>query len=153
MSAEKAISDLKLTLPAAQPSGGLYEDAVFSGSWLYLSGRGPRRPDGSRPSGKVGRDISASEARAHARITGLNLLGVLKRELGTLDRVSRIVKLLGMVNAADGFEDHSQVIDGCSELMIEVFGDRGRHARSAVGVASLPGSMTVEIEMIVEILP
>ena len=124
-----------------------------SGSRLYLSGKGPRRPDGSRPSGKVGAGVTVEDAREHARIAGLNLLAVLKTELGSLDRVKQVVKLFGMVNAAPDFERHPDVIDACSQLLIDVFGHRGQHARSAIGVGSLPGNMTVEIEMIVELMP
>jgi len=148
---ERELARLGLTLPDPPPRAGLYEHAVYSAGHLYLSGKGPRRPDGTRPAGKVGADVSLAEAREHARITGLNLLATLKQELGAFDRVARIVKLLGLVNATPGFARHAEVIDGCSQLFIDVFGARGRHARSAFGVSSLPGNMTVEIEMIVEI--
>ena len=153
MSTEGRLVELEVVLPEPPPVSGRYEDAMLAGSCLYLSGKGPRRRDGSRPSGKVGADVTVEEAREHARLTGLNLLAVLKRELGSLDRVKRVVKLFGMVNAAADFVHHPQVIDGCSELMIKVFGEKGRHARSAAGMSSLPGNMTVEIEMIVEITP
>ena len=148
---ELELERLGLVLPDPPPLAGLYEHAVRSANRLYLSGKGPRRQDGTRPAGKVGLDFSAAEAHEHARVTGLNLLGVIKRELGSLNRVARIVKVFGMVNAAPEFEAHAQVIDGCSQLLVDVFGDRGRHARSAIGVSSLPGNMTVEIEMIVEV--
>ena len=151
MSAERRLVELGIVLPPPPPRGGLYVDAVRDGNRLYLSGKGPRQPDGSRPAGKVGRDVTTDEARLHARVTGLNLLAALKAELGSLDRVARIVKLFGMVNAVPEFGEHPRVIDGCSELLLEVFGERGQHARSAVGMGSLPGNMTVEIEMIVAI--
>ena len=153
ITAEQRLRDLNLTLPDLAPAQGLYQDAVRDGDLVYLSGKGPRRPDGTRRSGKVGGDVGLDEAVEDARIAGLNLLAALKRELGTLDRVERIVKVLGMVNAAPGFGDHPRVIDGCSQLMIDVFGEKGRHARSAVGMGSLPGNMTVEIEMIVRVAP
>lgn len=153
MNADRRLEELGIVLPPPPPRGGLYVDAVRDGDRLYLSGKGPRQTDGSRPAGKVGRDYTADEARDHARVTGLNLLAALKAELGSLDRVERIVKLFGMVNAVAEFGEHPKVIDGCSELLVDVFGDRGQHARSAVGVGSLPGNMTVEIEMIVSIRP
>lgn len=153
LTAEQRIKALGLVLPPASPPGGLYEDAVRDGDLLYLSGKGPRRADGSRRSGKVGADVSLAEAQEDARLAGLNLLAVIRRELGALDRVERVVKLLGMVNAVPEFADHPKVIDGCSQLMIDIFGERGRHARSAIGVGSLPGNMTVEIEAIIRIVP
>lgn len=152
MSAEKRLRDLGLTLPAVPPRGGLYEDAVRSGPWLFLSGKGPRHPDGTRASGKVGTQVSLEQAREHARLAGMNLLAVLRQELGSLDRVRRVVKLLGMVNSSPEFLRHPEVIDGCSALLIEVFGPQvGGHARSAFGVAALPNDMTVEVELIVEV--
>jgi len=153
MSAEEQLRTLKISLPRLAKPGALYEDVVRDGDLLYLSGKGPRRADGTRPSGKVGAEVTLEEAVEDAHQTGLNLLAALRHELGSLDRVMRIVKLFGMVNAAPGFEDHPRVIDGCSQLMIDVFGNRGRHARSAVGMGSLPGNMTVEIEMIARVAP
>lgn len=124
---------------------------VQEGSLLFLSGQGPREADGTLHTGKVGIDVGAGEAYAHARLTGVNLLSVMQGVLGDLGRVKRIVKLLGMVNAAPDFGDHPNVINGCSDLFIEIFGERGHHARSAVGVGSLPGNITVEIEAIIAI--
>jgi enamine deaminase RidA (YjgF/YER057c/UK114 family) len=117
----------------------------------YLSGHGPLRSDGTWVVGKVGADIDVSAARDAARLTGLGLLATLQSALGSLDGVVKVIKLLGLVNCTPDFADHSAVIDGCSELLIDVFGDRGRHARSAIGVASLPMRIPVEIEMIVEV--
>lgn len=153
MSAEQKLRELNLVLPDGAPAQGLYEEAVRDGDLVYLSGKGPRRADGTRRTGKVGGDVDLDEAVEDARIVGLNLLAALRREIGTLDRVERIVKVFGMVNATPGFTDHPKVIDGCSRLMIDVFGDKGRHARSAVGMGSLPSNMTVEIEMIVRVAP
>jgi enamine deaminase RidA (YjgF/YER057c/UK114 family) len=153
ISAEQRLRELNLTLPDPAPAQGLYEDALRDGDLVYLSGKGPRRADGTRRSGKVGADVSLEEAIEDARIAGLNLLAALRREIGSLDRVERVVKVLGMVNGAPGFSDHPKVIDGCSRLMIDVFGEKGRHARSAVGMGGLPGNMTVEIEMIVRVAP
>jgi enamine deaminase RidA (YjgF/YER057c/UK114 family) len=118
---------------------------------LYLSGQGPRELDGHLHSGKVGGDVGVDRAYQHARLTGINLLAVMHGALGDLSRVKRVVKLLGMVNAVPHFEDHPSVINGCSDLFIEVFGEAGQHARSAVGFGSLPGNITVEIEAIISL--
>jgi enamine deaminase RidA (YjgF/YER057c/UK114 family) len=124
---------------------------VLEGNLLYLSGQGPSEADGSLHTGKVGAEISAEAAYAHARLTGINLIAVMHEALGDLSRVRRVIKLFGMVNAAPDFADHPSVINGCSDLLIEVFGDKGIHARSAVGHGSLPGRITVEIEAIVAV--
>jgi enamine deaminase RidA (YjgF/YER057c/UK114 family) len=118
---------------------------------VYLSGAGPARPDGTYVTGKVGASVDIDEARHAARLTGLQLLASLRAELVSLDGVVRVVKLLGMVNCASGFNNTPRVIDGCSELLIEVFGEAGRSARSAVGMAELPFDICVEIEAIVEV--
>ena len=118
---------------------------------MFLSGAGPIRPDGTFVTGKVGRDVDLDAAKEAARLTGLQLLAVLRAELGSLDRVARVVKTLGMVNCAPGFNRTPAVIDGCSELLIEVFGEAGRGARSAVGMAELPFDIAVEIELVVEV--
>lgn len=130
---------------------GNYVAAVRSGKLLFLSGKGPKHPDGSTIVGKVGVDFSVEEAYQHARNVGLAHLTTLQTELGSLDKVRRIVKLLGMVNAAPDFMRHPEVINGCSDLLVQVFGDKGRHARSAVGMGSLPNGMSVEIEAIIEV--
>jgi enamine deaminase RidA (YjgF/YER057c/UK114 family) len=137
--------------PVSSPVAN-YVNAVQTGKLLYLAGKGPR-PDanGKRPIGKVGRDFSAEQAYQHARTVGMDLLAVMRAELGSLDRVKRIVKVLGMVNAVPEFTEHPKVINGCSDLFVEVFGDAGKHARSAVGMGSLPMGIPVEIEVIVEI--
>src|SRR6185437_12180913 len=116
-----------------------------------LSGKGPHNSDGSTPTGKVGRDVTTTEAYQHARSVGLTLIAVLKETLGDLDKVRQVVKVLGMVNSAPDFGEQPKVINGCSDLFVEVFGERGRHARSAVGMSSLPGGIPVEIEVIVAI--
>ena len=140
---------LELMRPAVPVAN--YVPFVLSGPFLYLSGQGPRQPDGSLHTGKVGAQVSVEEAYIHARTTGLNLLSVAHMALGDLGRVRRVVKLLGMVNAVPDFTDHPQVINGASDLFVSVFGDAGRHARSAVGMGSLPGNITVEIEAILEV--
>lgn len=150
-SVDQRLVELRLELPEPSPPAGSYIGAVRTGSLVYLSGAGPRRADGSVVTGKVGGDVDLNSAVEAARLTGLQLLAVLKRELGSLDRVRRVVKTLGMVNCAPGFNRTPQVIDGCSNLLIEVFGEAGRGARSAVGMAELPHDIAVEIELIVEV--
>jgi enamine deaminase RidA (YjgF/YER057c/UK114 family) len=153
MSAERKLKQLGIELPEAPSPVANYVNAVRSGKLLFLSGKGPSALDGLRPEGKLGREFNLEQGYKFARSTGLALLAVMRAELGSLDRVARVVKLLGMVNAAPEFTDQPKVINGCSDLMVEVFGARGRHARSAVGVGSLPGGIPVEIEAIVEVGP
>ena len=147
MSAEKKLKQLGIALPAVTPPVANYVNAVRAGNLLFLAGKGPA----GSIAGIVGKDITVEEAYGHARTTGLNLMAVMRDELGSLDRVKRIVKVLGMVNAVPGFTDQPKVINGCSDLFVEVFGERGKHARSAVGMGSLPNNIPVEIEVIVEI--
>ena len=152
MTAEARIKELGLSLPEPPKPGGNYIPGVRVGNLLYLSGHGPSRVDGAPAArGKVGRDLSVEEAYKVARDVGINLLGTARSLLGSLDKVKRVVKVLGMVNSADGFGDQPKVINGFSDLMVEVFGESGRHARSAVGMAELPSSIPVEIEMILEV--
>jgi enamine deaminase RidA (YjgF/YER057c/UK114 family) len=153
MSAEKKLRELGITLPQVSSPSANYVNAVRTGNLLYLAGKGPLAVDGKRPSGKLGRDFTIEQGYQHARTTGLDLIAVMKAELGSLDRVKRIVKVLGMVNCVPEFTDPPKVINGASDLFVEVFGDKGRHARSAVGMNSLPMGIPVEIEMIVEVCP
>ena len=146
MSIRDRLSELNIDLPSVPAPVGNYAHAVRTGDLLFLSGKGP-----GASTGKVGAEVSTEKAYEDARAVGLILIGVLQQELGDLDRVSRIVKVLGMVNSTPDFEDQPKVINGCSDLFVEVFGDKGTHARSAVGVGSLPGGITVEIEAIVEV--
>ncbi len=150
MSADERVEELGLVLPSPPEPIASYVTFARTTSLAYTSGHGPLRPDGSWVVGKVGVEIDVAEATEAARITGLGLLATLRIHLGSLDQVSRIVKILGMVNCTPDFVDHSTVIDGCSDLLAEVFGEIGRHARSAVGVVSLPMGIPVEIEAIVE---
>jgi len=152
MSIEQRLKELKITLaPVGKPMGS-YVHAKRVGNLLYLSGKGPHYPDGKMPKGKLGADMSVEEGYRHARQVGLVLLAAMKEALGgNLDRVADVVKVLGMVNAAPDFEDHPKVINGCSDLFVEVFGEHGRHARSAVGMSSLPAGIPVEIEVIVAV--
>jgi enamine deaminase RidA (YjgF/YER057c/UK114 family) len=150
MKTEKRLQELGIELPSVSGPMANYVNAVRTGNLLFLSGKGPGYGS-ERVRGKVGADMTMEEAKGHARSTGLNLIAVMKDELGDLDRVTRIVKVLGMVNCTPDFGQQPQVINGCSDLFVEVFGDRGRHARSAVGMAGLPVGIPVEIECIVEV--
>ena len=153
MSAEENLKKLGIDLGKVSSPVANYVNAVRTGNLLFLAGKGPR-PDasGKRPAGKVGREYTAEQAYQHARTVGLDLLAVMRQELGSLDKVKRVVKVLGMVNAVPEFTDHPKVINGCSDLFVEVLGEAGKHARSAVGMGSLPMGIPVEIECIVEVV-
>jgi enamine deaminase RidA (YjgF/YER057c/UK114 family) len=151
MGAEARLKQLGIELPAVPAPMANYVRSVRVGNLLFLSGHGPQKDGKLTYIGKVGRDLSVEEGQQSARLVGLNLLASTREALGSLDRVKRVVKVLGMVNSADGFGDQPRVINGFSDLMVEVFGDAGRHARSAVGMAELPVGISVEIEMIVEV--
>ena len=154
MSAEQRLKELHLTLPPAPKPVGVYKPLVIVGDLAYVSGHGPFRSDGSLIVGKVGADLDLAEGKAAARQTGLALLATLRASLGSLDRVERVVKVLGMVNCAADFLEHPKVINGCSELFAEIWGpEHGVGARSAVGMGSLPGNIAVEIEAIFAIKP
>lgn len=140
---------LGIVLPPAPSPIANFVTHIQEGNLLYLSGQGPRENDGFMHTGKVGGTVTIDDAYKHARLTGINLLAVMQSALGDLNRVKRVVKLLGMVNAVPEFGDHPLVINGCSDLLIDVFGEAGNHARSAVGFGSLPGNITVEIEAII----
>ena len=153
MSAEARLVELGIELPPVPPPIANFVRIRQAGNILYVSGHGPQHPDGSRDKGKVGADLDVEAAQASARLTGLNMLATVRQALGSLDRVRQILKVLGMVHSAPGFGRQPEVIDGFSNLMVEVFGEAGRHARSAVGMAELPFGIPVEIEMIVEVEP
>ncbi|MEQ8695485.1 MAG: RidA family protein [Bauldia litoralis] len=146
------LRELGIVLPTPPKPVANFVTSVREGGFLYLAGQGPLEPSGIEHSGKVGAGVSIEEAYGHARITGINMLAVIHEALGSLDKVRRIVKLLGMVNADPTFDSHPKVIDGCSDLFVAVFGEEiGRHARSAVGMGSLPGQITVEIEAVIAV--
>jgi enamine deaminase RidA (YjgF/YER057c/UK114 family) len=152
MTIEQRLRELNITLPKVGSALGNYVHARRAGNLLYLSGKGPERGDGTMPRGKLGAGVSVDEGYSHARQVGLVLIAAIKEALGgDLDRVEGIVKVLGMVNAAPDFEDHPKVVNGCSDLFVEIFGEAGRHARSAVGMSSLPAGIPVEIEVIVAV--
>ena len=149
MNIEARLKQLDITLPAVGEPIGNYVHARQAGNLLFLSGKGPSNPDGTMPRGKLGAGMTIEDGYRHARSVGLVLIAAVKEALGgDLDRVEAVVKVLGMVNATPDFEDHPKVVNGCSDLFVDVFGERGRHARSAVGMSSLPGGIPVEIEAI-----
>jgi len=151
MSAEARLKQLGLVLPTLLKPVANYLPYRLAGNMLYLAGQGPRDEKGAALTGKLGADIGIEEGYRRARLVGLGLLAAMRDALGTLDRVDFIVKLLGMVNATPDFNDSPKVINGCSDLFVEVFGDAGRHARSAVGNVMLPNQISVEIEGIVAV--
>ncbi|MDP4711054.1 MAG: RidA family protein [Saprospiraceae bacterium] len=148
---EARLRELGITLPTAPNPVANYINGVQAGNLLFLAGKGPRRPDGSEMTGKVGVDFSIEEGYEAARLAAINQLAVMKGMLGDLNRVKRVVKVLGMVNCLPDFIQQPAVINGFSDLMVAVFGERGVHARAAVGVISLPRAQAVEIELVVEI--
>lgn len=148
---EQRLTELGITLPEVRSPAGAYVPAVRTGNLVFLSGAGPLGADGEMVIGKVGAEVDQDRAIHGARLVGLQLLAALRWELGSLDKVTRIVKVLGMVNCAPGFNNTPAVIDGCSKLLLDVFGDAGKHARSAVGQAELPFDISVEIELIAEV--
>jgi len=145
------LKTLGISLPQPRPPMANYVNAVRTGNLVFLAGKGPTRPDGTFVTGKLGADLTIEQGYEAARLTGIAQLAALRAELGDLNKVTRIVKVTGMVNAAPDFTDHPKVINGFSDLMVEVFGERGKHARAAVGMGSLPANIAVEIEMIVEV--
>jgi enamine deaminase RidA (YjgF/YER057c/UK114 family) len=149
--AEARLKELKIELPTIGKPIANYVHVVRSGNLLFLAGKGPSNAEGVYTTGKVGKDLTLEQGKDAARLTAINQLAVLKAELGDLNKVKRIVKVLGMVNCEADFKDHPKVINGFSDLMVEVFGEKGKHARSAVGMCSLPMGMAVEIEVVVEI--
>ena len=151
MSPEEKLRELGLALPTVPTPVANYVPFRRAGDIVYRSGQGPRKADGSYHTGKVGRDVTWEEAYEHAKITALGLLAAAKTAAGGLDKVE-IVKVLGMVNGVPEFADQPKVINGCSDLFVAVLGERGRHARSAVGMGSLPNNMTVEIEAVIRVI-
>lgn len=151
MSATDRITELNLQLPEAPKPGGIYTPAVQVGNMLYVSGHGPVQMDGTLMTGRVGQDLTKEQGQEAARQVGLTMLATLIAHLGSLDQIERVVKVLGLVNAAPDFERHPSVINGFSQLMVDVFGDNGRGARSAVGMGSLPGNIPVEVEAIFQL--
>ncbi len=148
---EEKLAQMGITLPAAPNPAANYVNAVRTGNLLFLAGKGPTTPDGKFITGKVGIDLTVEQGYEAAKSVAINQISVLKHELGDLRKVKRIVKVLGMVNSGPDFADHSKVMNGYSDMMVAVFGDAGKHARSSVGMCSLPFGIAVEVEMIVEV--
>lgn len=151
MTPEEKLTELGLQFAPTTPAAGTYVGAVRTGNLVFVSGHGPRRPDGSMIVGKVGRGVGLVEAAEAAKFCAIECLRSLKAEIGELSRVRRIVKLLGMVNCTEDFREHPTVMNGASDLLVALFGESGRHARSAVGMQSLPFDISVEVEMVVEV--
>ncbi len=151
MSFDARIAELGLELPEAPPPAGTYSPLVIVDGMAYVSGQGPLGTDGRWLQGRVGDEISEDDGIAAARVVGLTMLATIRAELGSLDKVERVVKVLGMVNCVPGFKNQPKVINGFSDLMVDVFGDSGRAARSAVGMGSLPGNIPVEVEAILKL--
>ncbi len=152
MSVEQKLSELNLTLPVLPPSKGIYKKCVAVGNLLYVSGHVSVKTDGSAITGKLGKELSDEEGKMAARQCGLAILSSLKEQLGNLDKIARVIKILGMVNCVPEYENHPLVVNGCSELYVHIWGEEnGKGARSAVGMGSLPGNVAVEVEAIFEL--
>lgn len=148
---EQKLKELNIQLPTPSQPIANYVSAVRTGNLIFLAGKGPSKPDGSYITGKPGKDLTIEQGYEAAKLTAINQLAALKAAIGDLNKVKRIVKVLGMVNSDADFKDHPKVINGFSDLIVAVFGEKGKHARSAVGMCSLPMNMAVEVEMIVEV--
>ena len=151
MSVEARLQSLGITLPAASNPAANYANYVRTGNLLFMAGKGPLPVDGKLPKGKLGNEFSTEEGYVFARSVGLDILAAVRAALGDLDKVARVVKLQGFVNAAPDFEEHAQVLNGCSDLMVEVFGPKGVHARSVFGAASLRANLPIVIDSIFEV--
>jgi enamine deaminase RidA (YjgF/YER057c/UK114 family) len=151
MSAERRLGELGIDLPPPRPASANFVRAKQVGNLLYVSGHGPSRQDGSRVTGKVGSDLTLDEGYQAARLVGIGILATIRDALGSLDRVRQIVKVFGMVNSATGFDQQADVLNGFSDLLVAVFGEGGRHARTAVGVAELPRGISVDVEVVIEV--
>jgi enamine deaminase RidA (YjgF/YER057c/UK114 family) len=149
---EAKLKELGIEIPKASPPVANYVNVVRTGNLLYTAGKGPNKADGTLVTGKVGKDLSIEEGYHAAQLCAIQLISLLKEELGDLSKVKRIVKVLGMVNCETDFTSQPEVINGCSDFLVKVFGDRGKHARSAVGMGSLPRNIAVEVELIVEVV-
>lgn len=149
--AETRLNEKGIVLTTPGKPVANYVNVVRVGNLLFLAGKGPTKPDGTNITGKVGIDLTIEQGYEAARLTAMNHLAVLKAELGSLNKVKRIVKVLGMVNCTEDFKDQPKVVNGYSDLMVEIFGDKGKHARSAVGMYALPSNIAVEVEVIVEV--
>jgi enamine deaminase RidA (YjgF/YER057c/UK114 family) len=153
MSAEQRIKDLRLVLPTGSSPAANYVNAVRTGNLLFIAGKAPLPENGKLPKGRLGREFTAEEGYRLARSATLDLIAVMRAELGSLDKVARIVEVQGFLNAVPEFEDHPKVLNGCSDLLVEVFGEQGKHARSVLGASSLRSGLPLVLKAIVEIRP
>ena len=153
MSAEKRLGDLGLALPSGSAPAANYANAVRTGNLLFIAGKAPLPEDGKLPKGRLGREYTTEDGYRFARSAAIDLIAVMRTELGSLDRVARVVEVQGFLNAVPEFEDHAKVLNGCSDLLVEVFGERGVHARSVLGASSLRGGLPVILKAVVEVLP
>ncbi len=153
MSAEQRLSKLGLSLPSGSAPAANYVNAVRTGNLLFISGKAPLPEQGKLPRGRLGREFSAEDGYRFARSAALDLIAVMRSELGSLDRVARVVEVQGMLNADPAFEDHAKVLNGCSDLLVEVFQERGVHARSVLGASSLRSGIPLVLKAVVEIMP
>lgn len=153
MSAERRVRELGLALPAGSAPAANYANAVRTGNLLVIAGKAPLPENGRLPKGRLGREFDTTDGYRFARSAGLDLIAVMRAELGSLDRVARVVELQGFVNATAEFEEHAQVLNGCSDLMVEVFAERGVHARSVFGATSLRSGVPVIVKAVVEVAP
>lgn len=153
MSAERRLAELGLVVPAQTSPAANYVNAVRTGNLLFLAGKAPLAADGKLPKGRLGREYTTEDGYRFARSAGLDLIAVMRGELGSLDRVARVVEVMGFLNTVAGFEDHPKVLNGCSDLMVEVFGDKGVHARTVLGASSLRWGLPLVLKAVVEVAP
>lgn len=151
MSAEQRVKELGISLPSGSAPAANYANAVRTGNLLFIAGKAPLPQDGKLPKGRLGREYTAEQGYDFARSAALDLVAVMRAELGSLDRVARIVEVQGFLNAVPEFEDHAKVLNGCSDFLVEVFGERGVHARSVLGASSLRGGLPVILKAVVEV--
>jgi len=153
MSAERRLKEMGLSLPSGSAPAANYANAVRTGNLLFIAGKAPLPENGKLPKGRLGREYTAEEGYRFARSAALDLIAVMRTELGSLDRVARVVEVQGFLNAIPEFEDHAKVLNGCSDLLVEVFAERGVHARSVLGASSLRGGLPVILKAVVEVAP
>ena len=153
MSAEQRLKDLGIALPSGSAPAANYANAVRTGNLLFIAGKAPLPENGKLPKGRLGREFSTDDGYRFARSAAIDLIAVMRAELGSLDKVARVVEVQGFLNAMPEFEDHAKVLNGCSDLLVEVFGPRGVHARSVLGASSLRGGLPVILKAVVEALP
>lgn len=151
MNIEQRLEELGISLPSGSAPAANYTNAVFTGNLLFISGKAPLPENGKLPKGKLGREFSAEDGYRLARSAAIDLIAVMKAEMGSLDRVTRIVEIQGFLNATEDFEDHPQVLNGCSDLLVEVFGEKGIHARSVVGANSLRAGLPLILKAVIEV--